>query len=110
MHITETKVKPINFHGYMKFKGTPGEIKDLKQAILSKTSHAMFVTNTNAKHNGQSVELLTGKELDKFLGLMKVIHFPELRDNLSKYIQKNPIQLEASSAFEKFKTNKLDLS
>lgn len=92
------------FQAYLKFKTTPANINKLKQTALSSEKNIILINHKKGAKK-ESIEALTGSQLDKFLDLAGKIYFRDLRTNLAKYIGEKPKKASVKKYIEKLNKN-----
>lgn len=78
-----------SFQAYLKFKSSPKNISRLRDAVQESNKDIVLINHKKGK-NKESIELLSGSHLDKFIKLIGKMYFRELKTNLPKYIGEKP--------------------
>lgn len=97
-----TPQNQTSFNGYYKIESTPKRIKNIKDFVHCKDGD-MLCLNHKKYGKKESIQILTGKHLNKFLDLIGKVYIRDLRDKLPKYLDKKPEKLSATDFFNKFK-------
>lgn len=96
-----TPQNQTTFSGYYKIESTPKQIKRIKEFVPYRNGNILCL---NHKKYGkkESIQILTGKHLDKFLDLIRKVYIRDLRDKLPKYLDTKPKKISATDFFKKF--------
>lgn len=100
--VNEKRYNP-NFQAYIKVKDNHAGFHHLKHFLDEKFEFDYCLLNQKKTKNGMSASLLTKKDYDKFLDLLKLNHpILELKENLTKYLGKKPKKMTCAEVINHF--------
>lgn len=88
------------FQAYIKFKDKPHTINKLRN-LIKHNSDEYLCANYQKRDNKSILEVLSGRQADKFLDLVGTIDHRELRSNLAKYLGESPKKGNADKFIKK---------
>lgn len=101
--------KPYNqtsFNGLYKIETSHNKIRELKLAILKNDYDALIIRTVKYPENKNTALVLTSETADKFLDLIGKIHFRDLKTNIPKYLNLEPINIKLADLMKELKKTK----
>ncbi len=94
-----------SFGKFIKIKGQAHDIKHFRKQLLEQDGDFITIA-TKKQEKKQNLYIISKKDYDKFIDLIKKIHFFELRTHLEKYMAKKPKSIDVKEAHKQLKNNK----
>lgn len=92
-----------SFQAYIKVKDSQTGFNHMKHFLDKKLGFDYCLLNQKKTKNKVSASLLTKKDYDKFLDLLKLNHpILELKENLTKYLGKKPKKMTCAEVIKHF--------
>lgn len=93
-----------SFEKFIKITGSDHKINHFRTKLNSQTDKFLTL-KINKKEHKTILYLFSGKDADKYIDLAIKYQPYNVRNNVKKYMAKNPISMKVEKALSKLKTN-----